>query len=294
MSPEGARHWSEYIRECETAASPYVIATLLGARGSTPRDSGTKMVVSLDGCVGTIGGGQLEYAVQRRARELIGSGDDAQLLENFPLSEKLGQCCGGSTSVLLECFQPRDLPTFLFGAGHVGRALAPLLAELPLRVRWVDERADEFPESLPERVEQIVCESPVDLIAEAPSGAAFIIMTHQHPLDYALTEALLRRGDASYIGLIGSVSKWRRFKLRLEHRGLGPDDYGVVHCPIGLAEIPGKHPAEIAVSVAAQLIAHYHALRAPGSDREASGWKALRGQLAASGALQHLTDEGGE
>ena len=128
MSPRAFSHWSELVRECESRGHPYVIATLLGARGSTPRDSGTKMVVSADACTGTLGGGQLEYAVQQRARALIAAGRDAQRVDNFPLGARLGQCCGGSTSVLLECFQPQRLPVYLFGAGHVGRALAPLLA----------------------------------------------------------------------------------------------------------------------------------------------------------------------
>ena len=255
MKPESGCHWAAYVRDCEAAARPYVIATLLGAQGSTPRDSGTKMVISLDGCCGTIGGGQLEYAVQQRALALIGAGETAQRLENFPLGEKLGQCCGGATSVLLECFLPTRLPTYLFGAGHVGRALAPLLAQLPLQLHWVDARDAEFPEQLPDGITKHVSDEPLELIVDAPAGAAFIVMTHQHPLDFALTEAILRRGDAGYVGLIGSRSKWRRFELRLAHRGLDDATIARVRCPIGLAAVPGKRPAEIAVSVAAELIA---------------------------------------
>ncbi len=82
-------------------------------------------------------------------------------------------------------------------------------------------------------------------------------MTHQHPLDYAITEAVLRRGDASFLGVIGSETKARRFRLRLEHRGFSAAAIAGVHCPIGLAEVPGKRPMEVAVSVAAQVIALY-------------------------------------
>ena len=290
MRPSHARHWSEFVRDCETAGHPYVIATVLGARGSTPRDSGTKMVVTLEGSCGTIGGGQLEYAVQQRALELLGAGLEDQRVENFPLGEKLGQCCGGATSVLLECFQARRTPCLLFGAGHVGRALAPLLAALPVRLQWIDSRAEEFPQALPDGVQRHVADEPLDVIASAPAGSAYIIMTHQHPLDYALTEAALRRGDASYIGLIGSASKWRRFRLRLAHRGFEDAQINAVSCPIGLDAVPGKHPAEIAVSVAGELIAHYHAQSAPPSS-DGPGWKHLQAQLATSGALNTLTED---
>ena len=288
MSLSAITHWSDYVRDCEAAAAPYVIATLLGARGSTPRDSGTKMVVSLDACCGTIGGGHLEYTVQNRARQLIAEGRDSQHLEHFPLGEKLGQCCGGSTAVLLECFQPQRLPTLLFGAGHVGRALAPVLAGLPLALQWVDARADEFPDPPPPGITRLVSESPVDAITEAQPGAAYLIMTHDHPLDYALTEAALRRGDASYIGLIGSSSKWRRFKLRLQHRGMSDEQISRVHSPIGLPNVPGKLPMEIAVSVAAQLIEHYHEARGDRSRESFPGWKRLRAELETSGALKDL------
>lgn len=289
MTPADARHWSEYVRQMETSGVAYVVTTVLGARGSTPRDSGTKMVLSADSCYGTIGGGRLEYEVQMRARELLANNQDAQLLENFPLGEKLGQCCGGSTSVLLECFTPACLPTYLFGAGHVGRALAPLLAVLPLALTWVDSRSDEFPNELPTGVSQRVTETPQDVVGVAAPGSAFIIMTHQHPLDYALTEAALRRGDASYIGLIGSQSKWKRFQMRLEHRGVAATDHAQVRCPIGLASVPGKHPAEIAVSVAAELIAHYHSYHRAARANSSVGWKRLRDQLRESGAIDSLT-----
>lgn len=291
MTASSTEHWSSFVRDCERTGSAYVIATVLGARGSTPRDSGTKMVITLESSCGTIGGGQLEYAVQSKALALLGRGETAQLVENFPLSEKLGQCCGGSTSVLLECFIPTRLPTFLFGAGHVGRALAPLLAPLPLRLHWIDSRADAFPESLPDTVRAEVLDEPKDAVISAPRGSAYIIMTHQHPLDYALTEAALARDDASYIGLIGSESKWRRFRMRLEHRGFSAEQIDRVRCPIGLTSVPGKHPAEIAVAVAGELIGHYHATTHDVAPLSGPRWKTLQAQLESSGALHAVTED---
>ena len=91
-----------------------------------------------------------------------------QALEHFPLGEKLGQCCGGATSLLFECFVPQRFPLLLFGAGHVGRALVPLLSTLPLQTRWIDSRAAEFPPELPAGVEKRCVDEPVDEIRAAP------------------------------------------------------------------------------------------------------------------------------
>ena len=273
-------HWCDWVRERESRGEAYVIATILGARGSTPRDSGTKMVVGAADFAGTIGGGELEYRAQARARELLAAGIAGQHLENYPLGEKLGQCCGGSASLLFECFVPDQPSVYLFGAGHVGRALAPLLAALPLRTHWVDARSDEFPAQLPEGVTTIRDEDPVRAVTGAPADSYFLIMTHQHPLDFALLEAVLRRGDAAYVGVIGSQSKARRFRLRLQHRGFDADTIARVHCPIGDPAVPGKQPAEIAVSVAAQLIAHYHARRGEVARAPGPSWKQVQASLS--------------
>lgn len=255
----GLDHWSHWVQDCESRGERYIVVTLIGARGSTPRSSGTKMVVAESLVRGTIGGGELEHRVIARARELLTDEGPAQLLEHYPLGEKLGQCCGGSTSVLYERFVPCAPALYLFGAGHVGKALAPLLATLPLRVHWVDERPRMLPEQVPEGLTTISEDDGLRVIDNAEANAYFVIMTHNHPLDFALVERALARGDAAYVGVIGSDSKARRFRLRLAHRGYGDEAIDSVYCPIGLDAVPGKRPAEIAVSVAAQLIAHYHA-----------------------------------
>jgi xanthine dehydrogenase accessory factor len=270
-----AGHWSERVALCEREGRPYVIVTVLGARGSTPRDSGTKMVVESDRFTGTIGGGELEHRALRQARVLLVADSPAQHLENYPLGEKLGQCCGGSVSLLFEAFVPQRMPVLVFGAGHVGRALVPILATLPLCVRWVDERAAEFPEAPPEGVEIIADQEPLEALQAAPADSAFVIMTHNHPLDYALAEAALRRGDAAFVGVIGSASKARRFRLRLAHRGLTEEQIAAMQCPIGLRGVPGKQPAEIAIAVAAQLIARYQALSGDHAAIHGPRWAAL-------------------
>ncbi|MFT4769003.1 MAG: xanthine dehydrogenase accessory factor [Glaciecola sp.] len=278
-------HWSEWVRAYESLDRAYVIITMLGVRGSTPRASGTKMVVSTQDFHGTIGGGELEFQALQRAQNMLTDARAGQWVENFPLGEKLGQCCGGSTSLLFEHFVPVSQSVYLFGAGHVGRALAPLLATLPLKIHWIDARTQEFPDILPTGINALHPDEPLDIIKRAIPGSYYLIMTHQHPLDYALMEAALRRGDAAYVGVIGSQSKWRRFKLRLQHRGFKETALANVHCPIGLSAVPGKRPAEIAVSVAAELIAHYHARRDAIPDIQGPGWKELQNQLSASETL---------
>lgn len=275
-----AAHWSDRVSFCEGTGTPYVIVTVLGARGSTPRDSGTKMVVEATQFSGTIGGGELEHRALAEARRLLREPVPQQLLRNYPLGEKLGQCCGGSTSLLFECFAPVRPRVLLFGAGHVGRALVPLLATLPLRVEWIDERDEGFPRDLPAGVTAIEGEDSVAVVRRAPAGSHFVVMTHNHPLDFAIAEAALARGDAAFVGVIGSQSKARRFRLRLAHRGFAEARIAALHCPIGLPGVPGKEPAEIAVAVAAQLIAVYHAARPNAVKPPGPSWKDLSASLA--------------
>jgi xanthine dehydrogenase accessory factor len=231
------------------------LVTVLGARGSTPRESGTKMVVSADATFGTIGGGHLEFKALDIAIVLLGQEGDQQKIEYFPLGPGLGQCCGGSTTVLFESFKGTQFNIMLFGAGHVGLALTGILKQLPCQLHWVDSREALHPASLPAHIKTVISERPAHEVADMPPGSYYLIMTHNHQLDYEILEAVLKRGDARYVGLIGSETKWRRFKMRLEHKGYSPDFYRDVHCPVGLAAVPGKRPIEVAVSVAGELIA---------------------------------------
>ncbi|WP_370600441.1 xanthine dehydrogenase accessory protein XdhC [Pseudomonas nitroreducens] len=267
--------WMDAIARLRDSAEPYVLVTVVGVQGSTPRESGSKMLVTAETTVDTIGGGHLEFAAIEHARKLLLAGRDAQALEHFPLGPRLGQCCGGRASLLFECFAARGPQVLLFGAGHVGRALAPLLAGLPLRLEWVDSRAAQFPQTVPEGVRMRLLDEPEDAVSEAPPGSYFLVMTHNHPLDYALAEAVLKRGDAGFLGMIGSRTKAQRFQMRLEQRGYAPEVIAQLHCPIGLAEVPGKRPLEVAISIAAQVIARYHQDAPPRQTREGVAWAAL-------------------
>lgn len=155
---------------------------------------------------------------------------------------------------LLEPLRPPCRELYLFGAGHVGKALVRALADLPFRVRWIDGRADEFPQELPANAERIVSDDPAALAAAAPAAAALLVMTHSHRLDEDICRAALARERCAWVGLIGSATKRKRFVHRLARAGIGPERLQRLVCPVGLAGLRGKRPATIAVAIAAQLL----------------------------------------
>jgi xanthine dehydrogenase accessory factor len=144
-------------------------------------------------------------------------------------------------------------PILLFGAGHVGRALALALAPLPFAIRWLDDRENAFPAYIPASVTAVRMRDPEAEITEAKPGSLVLVMTHDHPLDMAITAAALQRGFP-YVGLIGSATKRARFEKRFRELGLSEDKIRALVCPIGLPGIGDKDPAVIAASVTAQLL----------------------------------------
>lgn len=142
----------------------------------------------------------------------------------------------------------------LFGAGHVGAAIVHALAGLPCHVTWVDERDDMFPDFVPPNVKIEATDTPEAVVDEAPPGASYLVMTHSHALDQRLSEAILRRRDAGWFGLIGSKTKRMQFEHRLRDRGITQEQLATMVCPVGVPGISGKAPAVIAVSVCAQLL----------------------------------------
>jgi len=142
----------------------------------------------------------------------------------------------------------------LFGAGHVGAAVVRALAGLPCRVTWVDERDDLFPATVPANVTVEATDTPEAIVAQAPHGASYLVMTHSHALDQRLSEAILSRPGVGWFGLIGSHTKRKQFEHRLRARGIDPARIDAMACPVGVPGITGKQPAVIAASVAAQLL----------------------------------------
>lgn len=147
-------------------------------------------------------------------------------------------------------------PLYLFGAGHVGHALVRQLAGLPYRIYWVDSRPEQFDvfcDTQNGNLRVVVAADPVSVVAEAPKGAFYLVMTHDHGLDLEICAAILARGDFNYAGLIGSDTKRARFERRLKARGIKDITIDNLVCPIGIDGISGKRPAEVALATAAEL-----------------------------------------
>jgi len=249
-----------------------VIVEVCDARGSAPREAGTRMLVTLQGTAGTVGGGHLELKAIERARTMLRHDDLAPRSERFPLGPALGQCCGGAVTLAYAALDaaalnrwPVDAPRFhlqLYGAGHVGRAIVRALAPLNAAIDWIDEREDEFPVEFfehggpwPEHVRKVCVDAVEGEVRNAAAGAFYLVLTHQHDLDLRISEAILKRGDFGFFGLIGSHTKRQRFIHRFEQRGIAADAIARMTCPIGVPGITGKEPEVIAVSVVAQLLA---------------------------------------
>jgi xanthine dehydrogenase accessory factor len=246
------------------AGQPAIVVEVSGHRGSVPRETGTRMLVAAREVMGTIGGGHLELQAIEHARRLL-RGEPLRSEQQLALGPTLGQCCGGALTLRYRALADSHpaswaspAPRFtlqLYGAGHVGSAIVSLLDGIACRVSWIDERDAQFPPAPNASHIERVCVEPVQAeVAHAPPGAFYLVLTHSHALDLAITEAILRRGDFAYLGLIGSKTKRARFAHRLQARGIAAEALARLTCPIGVLGVDGKEPAVIAVAVVAQLL----------------------------------------
>ena len=252
------------------------------------------MLVTATTAEGTVGGGHLEQKAIELAREWLRLGKVAATSRHYPLGPALGQCCGGAVDLLFrpineyergwvetlahaECaggdidlrtrldgagaalvtrhtFRPWHV--WVFGAGHVGRALAQVFGALPCVFTWIDSRAQEFPRGVADNITVSQSDHPEDEVDAIPPGADVLVLTHSHAIDLAIVRALMRRDDLGYTGMIGSATKSALFRRRLAERGVAATRIDRLRCPIGLPEMRhDKHPGAIAVAVAAELVA---------------------------------------
>jgi xanthine dehydrogenase accessory factor len=245
------------------------------AKGSTPRERGAWMLVSPKATFGTIGGGQLEFMAIARAREAIVS-VSPERKENasgvsldIPLGPEIGQCCGGRVELSIRHVDAglRDeltataaaedaayLYVYLFGGGHVGHALASALSLLPLKVTIVETRADAL-EGMPDTVTTKLTPMPEEAVRSAPAGSAFVVLTHDHALDFLIVGEALKRPDAAYIGMIGSKTKKATCKSwYLKTAGGTEEEFARLVSPIGGSALRDKRPAVIAALAAAEIM----------------------------------------
>ena len=251
-------NWIAQLSELRRDGQPVAMVTVTGCTGSTPREIGAKMLVFPSGEIrGTIGGGHLEELAIKDAVKCLESGTAKTI--RYPLGAKTGQCCGGIVDLLFEMVNTGP-SLYLFGAGHVGQAVCRSMVGTPFTVHVIDER-EEWVQSpqIPSEVVRHHCEWP-DFVHEARwdhEKAYVAIMTHRHDTDQEIVADVIKR-PAKYIGLIGSHSKWERFKQRLEIRGVEESALARVKCPIGI-DTGGKAPQEVAISLAAELLRIHYA-----------------------------------
>lgn len=259
--------WIAAVARLRARREPGVLATVATVRGHAPREAGAKLVVGQSATWGSIGGGNVEAVTIDRAREMIAVSKAEPELIDFALNDKVTnehgvQCCGGTVSVLLEPL-PVVRAVAIFGVGHVGLELARILARQDLDLHLIDSRSDMLAEGrldvLADAVAQVHVHHtpllPEEVLEELPHGTHVLIMTHDHAEDAALCDAALRTTRLGPVGLIGSAAKWARFRKRLADEG-GHDEATIdrIKTPIGLADITGKEPATIALSVAADVL----------------------------------------
>ena len=283
MSSLSARALRRTAEQWRAAARHAVVISVDEIKGSTPRGTGTRMLVSAERVDGTIGGGHLEWQAIDLARHALQENTQATApwTRTFALGPTLGQCCGGVVTLRFAPLNDATLagwtlppPRFhleLHGAGHVGQAIIRLLMDLDCTVRWIDERAEDaslpnaeqpgLPSAdmlanLPPHIQWLDTEAAEHEVLDAPPKACHLVLTHRHDLDLRIIEAVLRHGDFSFAGLIGSQTKRAKFLRRLTEQGITPDALDRLTCPIGLPGLEGKEPAVIAIAVVAQLLQH--------------------------------------
>lgn len=248
-------------------STPTILVEIEAVKGSSPREAGTFMLVSQATIWETIGGGQFEYMAIDHARAMLRSGAAEDHMD-IPLGPEIGQCCGGRTLIRfrlvtteiaaalearLKGEAEQQPAVFIFGAGHVGKALAEALSLLPLSLTVVETRENEL-RDLPSAAASILTPMPEALVTKIPANGAAIIVTHDHALDFMIAKEALAREDLAYVGMIGSKTKRATFAHWLEREGEPPSRLAKLTLPIGGSSVRDKRPAVIAALVAAELL----------------------------------------
>ena len=244
-----------------------VLVTVETAKGSTPRLTDAWMLVGKNATLFTIGGGQLEYMAIDKARILLAT-DERELKLDIPLGPEIGQCCGGHVTLKLDrvsdqirqdCIirltnEIEQRPEiYIFGAGHVGLALARAFELLPVKTILIDSRQNELSNS-PDHIDARLCAIPEAEVTTAKPCSAFIILTHDHALDFLVAKQALQRGDAAYIGMIGSRTKRVTFERWLKQDTDNRISAEQLVCPIGKSGLEDKRPQMIAAMVVPEVL----------------------------------------
>ena len=245
------------LQELLSAGTPVATVTVVDAVGSVPQERGAKMLVTAAGLHhGTVGGGKVEAKAIEEAQCLLRvdtRGPSSAFVE-WNLKRDVGMTCGGSVKLFFEAFNVSGWRIVVFGAGHVAAALIRLLAELDCRITCYDTRADwlaRLPDS--PRLTRVLSADLPGEVANLPDDAFVLLMTMGHTTDRPILLEILRTRNFPYLGVIGSVAKAQRLRKDVTEAGLPAALRDAFYCPVGL-ELGSNHPAEIAVSITAQLL----------------------------------------
>ena len=243
-------------------------AKLISTEGSVPRDSGTFMLITSKYLFGSIGGGQLEYSIIQKAKKFL---NEKKIINNeiinIPLGPSIGQCCGGYVQVMIskydnglqsiknEKFIINKLDNlYIFGAGHVGRELSSKSVDLDFKVHLIDSRNEYLNIQNEKEIIPIFTKFPWMLVKNLPKKSYYIVLTHSHDYDFKIINEILNLNTFQFVGLIGSITKRKRFNNRFVKLGYNQYLLNKIECPIGLKNITSKKPGEIAISIIARLL----------------------------------------
>ncbi len=246
--------------ELSQTGIPFVTVTMIATRGHAPQDPGAKAIVTENGLAwGTVGGGKVEAKAIEYSKSLItnkeSAGESVQLL-TWNLQRDVGMSCGGEVQFLFERFNTSTWTIAVFGAGHVAQELVRLLIALDCRVLCIDNRSD-WMEKLPKESKKLT-RVPVheysDALPSLPKDAYCVVTTRGHATDLPVLHAILKSGVPPYLGVIGSKVKGLKIRADLEALGISSELTRQIRCPMGIDISNSNHPAEIAVSIVAELI----------------------------------------
>ena len=243
-------------------------AKLISTEGSVPRNSGTFMLITSKYLFGSIGGGQLEYTIIKKAKKILKENiSEKNQILNIPLGPSIGQCCGGYVQVEITKYKngnqslknekiliSKSDNIYIFGAGHIGQELSKRSIDLEFNVHLIDSRNNYLKMLKEKKVTPIYVEFPWMIIKNLPSKSYFVILTHSHDYDFKIINEILNINSFKFIGLIGSKTKMKRFSNRLIKLGHNQSIINKIECPIGLKNISSKKPAEIAIAIIGRLL----------------------------------------
>ncbi len=255
------------LTDAKTFKKEIIKAKIISAEGSVPRNKGAFMLVSKKNIYGSIGGGQLEFRIAEISKKNLLNKNFHKEVVNVPLGPSIGQCCGGYVQVMIEKYKNASVAIknenieinneqelFIFGAGHIGQELSSRSLNLNFNINLIDSRAEYLNAQKNNKVTKIFANSPWLLIKNIPKDSFYIILTHSHDYDFKIINEILKLNNFKFLGLIGSKTKFNRFKKRLLDIGHDDNLVSKIECPVGLKNITSKKPAEIAISIIGRLL----------------------------------------